>query len=251
GRGGYCYRYVKRHLRQAGLGELTGGSAYMAARQLAQNPNFREVRGLSRQDLTRLPAGSVVVWDRGQGRPHGHVSVALGDGREASDRIRRQITRYPSSYRVFQPNGTPDGRPAPQTAEPTRPTGDRPFGSSNSRWSGRTYSARSTAYYPHNSRMEGGYVDRRGNRLHTLQDYLAGRAPYVSVAMDHHTGIPYGQKLRIPELEQRYGRPIEFRVVDTGGAFYHRGTGRIDICVSNRQNSLDPSVNRRLTLQFQ
>ncbi len=98
--------------------------------------------------------------------------------------------------------------------------------------------------------MEGGYTDRRGNKLNTLQDYLAGKAPFVSVAMDKNMKIPYGTKLRIAELEKKYGRPIEFRVVDTGGAFTGRGTGRIDICTGGRRDSLDPTINGPLTLTF-
>ncbi|GMU56853.1 MAG: hypothetical protein AMXMBFR33_59990 [Candidatus Xenobia bacterium] len=113
-----------------------------------------------------------------------------------------------------------------------------------------THQSRGSGYYPHNSRMEGGYVDRRGNRLYTLQDYLAGRAPYVSVAMDKNLRIPYGTKLRIAELEKKYGRPIEFRVVDTGGAFTNRGYSRIDICTASRRDSLDPTINGPLTLSF-
>ena len=101
-RPGYCYRGVKHHLRQIGV-NLTGASAYQAADQLAQTGRFREVQ-VSREQLRSLPAGAVVVWNRGNGRRHGHISIAMGDGREASDRIRRQITNYPNSYRVFIPN---------------------------------------------------------------------------------------------------------------------------------------------------
>jgi len=93
--------------------------------------------------------------------------------------------------------------------------------------------ARATGYYPDSSALEGGYKDMRGKPLHTLQDYLAGRAPYVSVAMDNKAGIKYGQKLSIPELNQHYGKNIPFRVVDTGSAFRGKGTSRIDICVAN------------------
>lgn len=98
--------------------------------------------------------------------------------------------------------------------------------------------------------MEGGYLDRKGKKLHTLQDYLAGKAPYVSVAMDKKMKIPYGTKLRIAELEKKYGRPIEFRVVDTGGAFTGRGTSRIDICTGSKKDSLDKTINGPLTLSF-
>src|SRR5688500_20390391 len=86
-----------------------------------------------------------------------------------------------------------------------------------------SFVSRGTGYYPANSRMEGGFVDRRGARLRTLQQFLAGNAEYVSVAMDTNA-FRYGQRLRIKELEAKYGRAIVFRVVDTGGAF--RGRGR-------------------------
>jgi 3D (Asp-Asp-Asp) domain-containing protein len=95
--------------------------------------------------------------------------------------------------------------------------------------------------------MEGGYLDRKGKPLHTLQSYLAGKSPYVSVAMDSKA-FKYGQPLRIPELEKKYGRPIDFRVVDTGGAFKGRGTSRIDIATANSRASHDATVNGPLTL---
>ena len=103
GSGRNCYRGVKWALARQGV-NLHGVSAYMAAGQLARNGNFQEVRGLSRGDLRGLPPGAVVVWNRGPGHPHGHISVALGNGTEASDVIRRQIQNYPSSFRVFMPN---------------------------------------------------------------------------------------------------------------------------------------------------
>ena len=112
---------------------------------------------------------------------------------------------------------------------------------------GQKYKARGTGYFPDSSAMEGGYVDRKGAKLNTLQDFLAGRAPFVSVAMDSKA-FPYGTKLRIPELEAKYGRQIEFRVVDTGGAFTGKGTSRIDVCTANRKASLDATINGPLTL---
>lgn len=99
--GGYCYRGVKYHLRKIGV-NLTGRSAYMAADQLARSNRFREVR-VSRSQLRQLPAGAIVVWNRGPGKPHGHISIANGRGQEASGRIRNQIVNYPSTHRVFLP----------------------------------------------------------------------------------------------------------------------------------------------------
>lgn len=102
-----------------------------------------------------------------------------------------------------------------------------------------------TGYYPARSALEGGFVDRKGVRLRTLQQFLAGQADYVSVAMDS-SAFPYGQHLRIKELDAKYGRAIDFRVVDTGGAFRGKGRSRIDVCVANRSASVDPTINRAL-----
>lgn len=109
------------------------------------------------------------------------------------------------------------------------------------------YAAKGTGYYPANNSMEGGTRDRVGNRLYTLQQYLAGKAPYVSVAMDSNA-FPYGTHLRIPEIEAEYGRSIDFRVVDTGGRFRRKGTSRVDICTSGSSASHDPVINGSLHL---
>ena len=119
--------------------------------------------------------------------------------------------------------------------------------------------AKGTGYFPENSAMEGGFKDRRGKDLQTLQDYLSGKSKYVSVAMDKNAKIPYGKGLHIKELDRKYAdtlkklgkEHIDFRVVDTGGAFTNKGTGRIDIATANRKASLDPTINGPLTLQFQ
>ncbi len=108
-----------------------------------------------------------------------------------------------------------------------------------------SFTSKGTGYYPSSSALEGGFVDRKGVKLHTLQQFLAGSASYVSVAMDS-SAFSYGQHLRIRELEAKYGQPIDFRVVDTGGAFRGRGRTRIDICVANHSASVDPTINRTL-----
>jgi peptidoglycan hydrolase-like protein with peptidoglycan-binding domain len=81
------------------LGVQGRGHAYQKAEQLANNPRFREVN-IPASELSRLPPGAVVVWGRSAAKPYGHVSVALGDGREASDHIQRQITggRYGTDF---------------------------------------------------------------------------------------------------------------------------------------------------------
>lgn len=128
---------------------------------------------------------------------------------------------------------------------------------------GRTVGdARGTGYFPDSSAMEGGFVDKQGKKLQTLNDYVSARQqhpndpskwpPYVSIALDkrlYQNGtVKYGEKFRIPELEKKFGMPIEFRAVDTGGAFTGKGFSRVDICTSSRKNSLDPTVNGHLTL---
>jgi 3D (Asp-Asp-Asp) domain-containing protein len=111
-----------------------------------------------------------------------------------------------------------------------------------------SFTARASAYFPDDSEMEGGYNDMRGKRLQTLQGFLKGQAKYVSVAMDK--GIfKYGQRLRVREVNERYGREVIFRVVDTGGAFYGKGKSRIDICVANEQLSFEKLVNSKLTIE--
>lgn len=101
GPGGYCYKWVAQALRKFGV-NVSGASAYMAADQLAKNPKFREVK-VPEKELPKLPAGAVVVWNKGNGHEHGHISIALGNGKEASDKLRNQITGYGTSFRVFLP----------------------------------------------------------------------------------------------------------------------------------------------------
>ena len=81
------------------LGVPGRGHAFQKAEQLARNPRFREVN-VSGGDLRNLPAGAVVVWGRSGAKPYGHVSVALGGGREASDHLQNQITggRYGTDF---------------------------------------------------------------------------------------------------------------------------------------------------------
>lgn len=101
---GNCYKAVKRAISKEIA--LTGKSAYMAADQLARSPKFREVTGLAPGDLRTLPPGAVVVWGKTKESPDGHVSIALGNGREASDYRGSQMTslRGHTNFRVFLPN---------------------------------------------------------------------------------------------------------------------------------------------------
>ena len=118
---------------------------------------------------------------------------------------------------------------------------------------GKPYPAKGTAYFPDDSAMEGGFEDRIGNELHTLQDFLEGTAPYVSVAIDNvasadYTPPRYGAQLCIPELNAKYRQKIDLRAVDTGSAFRGKKFSRVDVCVENKAASMDPTINGALTL---
>lgn len=112
--------------------------------------------------------------------------------------------------------------------------------------------AKGTGYYPANTLMEGGFKDKTGRPLCTLQDFLDGKASYVSIALDKNLykkgQIKYGDTFRIPELEAKYGRKIIFKAVDTGGAFTNKGFSRVDVCTRSKKHSLDPTLNGKLTL---
>lgn len=63
----------------------------MAASQFAARPQqFTEI---SPGGMSSLPAGAIVVWAKGT-RRSGHISIALGDGREASDHVTSKMTRH-------------------------------------------------------------------------------------------------------------------------------------------------------------
>jgi hypothetical protein len=91
---------------------------------------------------------------------------------------------------------------------------------------------------PEERKMEGGLKDRKGNPLHTVEDFLAGKSDYVSLAGDY-TIWPYGQKVLIPWGD----KTLTGRVVDTGGHFFgagklYRVVGHepIDVCVFDKSN---------------
>jgi hypothetical protein len=99
---GRCYEFVANAV-DAVIGRfLSGGHAYMAASQLAARPSsFTEI---SASSLSSLPAGAIVVWGKGTSKS-GHISIALGDGRESSDFVGSQMTRHygGAGARVFLP----------------------------------------------------------------------------------------------------------------------------------------------------
>lgn len=101
---GWCFKGAGSAIYQATGVSLWGRSAYMAANQLEKSPKFKEVK-VSSNKLKKLPPGAVVVWNKTRRSPHGHISIALGNGLEASDHVARQMTslRGYQNHRVFLP----------------------------------------------------------------------------------------------------------------------------------------------------
>jgi hypothetical protein len=124
---------------------------------------------------------------------------------------------------------------------------------------------RLTEYWPFQAgmskrekRMEGGVKDRRDNPLYSLEDFLEGKAAYVSLACDSTGGPPgnrdefkiYGYEVRIPEIDKQMGaaKPLLFRLVDTGGQFRGKkkviavpGREPIDVCRRSKERKVDLS----------
>ena len=98
---GRCYNAVADAVERITGPFLWGTHAYQAADQFASSSHFYEVWG---KDLRMLPAGAIVVWGQGSSRS-GHISVALGNGQEASDHITNQMTYHygGAPARVFLP----------------------------------------------------------------------------------------------------------------------------------------------------
>lgn len=107
-----------------------------------------------------------------------------------------------------------------------------------------SFISRVTCYYPSFDPGEGGYTDRHGKPLFTLQQYLDGNAPFVSCAMDL-AAFPYGTILACPDFNKHLEKQILLRVVDTGDAFIGMGLTRLDLCVKDKEASLDDFLNAR------
>ncbi|MDD3012534.1 MAG: hypothetical protein PHC34_02385 [Candidatus Gastranaerophilales bacterium] len=99
---GWCLRGVANALSALGNNELKGlRSAWMAKDVLLNDSNFKKVD----LDINNLPKGAIVVWNKTDLNPHGHISVSLGNGQEASDHVQTQMTslRGSKDYTIFVP----------------------------------------------------------------------------------------------------------------------------------------------------
>lgn len=101
---GLCYHAVYEAVTQVYGDFLRGPSAYMAAAYLNADARFENVTVPS-DKLGLLPPGWIVVWGQSPASPHGHISVTLGHGLEASDHINQQLThlRGYTNVQVFRP----------------------------------------------------------------------------------------------------------------------------------------------------
>lgn len=102
---GYCSRYVSNALAESGLGKERCGSAADMDTKLENNPNFKEIKVSSAEDLKRLPAGCILVYERGAAgynAKHGHIEITIGDSTAISDGRTRNL-RYTTNMSVFVP----------------------------------------------------------------------------------------------------------------------------------------------------
>jgi len=106
-----CLQGVRESLNKAGLIKGTmGGSAYQAAAVLDKDKkNFSEIK-VAKSDLKNLPAGCIIVWDRNYvgtspADKNGHITITLGNGGGACDRIEDKLFMLNTAHRVFVPTG--------------------------------------------------------------------------------------------------------------------------------------------------
>jgi len=86
-------------------------------------------------------------------------------------------------------------------------------------------------------KMEGPPIDHHDQAVCTLERYLAGTCPYVSVAVDPRLNVPNGTPLLIPEISRLAGRTVHFRIVDTGSKKRFKGMSHVDVATDSNQHS--------------
>lgn len=104
---GGCAYGVGKSIRDANIaGNEVRDDAYKMADKLANNPNFRQVQ-VSREDLKKLPAGCIVIFDKGEGHKWGHATITLGDNKSACDHYEPDfaevVKNHPQNFAVFVP----------------------------------------------------------------------------------------------------------------------------------------------------
>lgn len=102
---GHCARFVSNALERAGLSNGQRANATDMDTVLDNNRNFRAVKVSSQEELRNMPAGCIVVYERGAAgynRTYGHIEVTLGNGHAASDGVTRNM-RYSDNMTVYVP----------------------------------------------------------------------------------------------------------------------------------------------------
>lgn len=100
---GKCAKGVRTAMEKTGIADgFRVNSAKDADRILNHHNDFKPV-GVNYNDLTKLPAGCIIVWEESAGHPHGHIAVTLGNGKEASDKPRTLVRREGVKYSVYMP----------------------------------------------------------------------------------------------------------------------------------------------------
>ncbi|EGI64537.1 PREDICTED: uncharacterized protein LOC105147034 [Acromyrmex echinatior] len=108
-----------------------------------------------------------------------------------------------------------------------------------------------SAYYPvFETDDKRNYLDDQGNGLKTLQDYLDGRARYVTVAGNLKSGIPYGTKICIEELNEQFGKQIPLQIRDQSDYESNKliDFSRLEICVRTEEDTYDKYLNDFVTI---
>lgn len=143
-----------------------------------------------------------------------------------STELLKQSSAFASGYNpmnAFLPKATP----APQPAMKAIPVAEEDVIDQTSTQG--VFDIKLSSYTPGKGdlKMEGGPLDRHGRQAYTYEQFHAGEAPYVAVAMDTKSELQ-GKTL----TSDKFPNTI-FKVVDTGGAFKGKGNSRMDIAFSD------------------
>lgn len=119
-----CTRGVKRALVDAGiLKEYPFGDnvdeAWKMADYFTKTGKFYEITSKfnNKEDIVQAPRGSIIVWGKSPTKKYGHIEVALGNGKTASDFLwnvnslfetEKRNNKYYGPARIFYPIGEGD-----------------------------------------------------------------------------------------------------------------------------------------------
>lgn len=113
---GLCLKYVREDLEKLGITSSgLGASACESADKLVKNNRFSQV-SVAKSDLANLPAGCLVIFDRGDSSGlssmYGHILITDGKGNGISDHsenLRDTVGKYSDSYVVLVPSKSKKG----------------------------------------------------------------------------------------------------------------------------------------------